>query len=180
MDKYIHIAHHGIKGQKWGVRRYQNSDGTLTVEGKRRKDTYARPLSDKNPYTERQTARIHRKREKLDAAVEKQANKPGFISNARTNAAARSYVDATGHPYTKHSTAVTTVGTLLGGPIGGILAGSVYSLTPIGDSEARDYTKSVADAVYAAQVNYAAETKIGRDAILSAMPQEMRDRPDRY
>ena len=27
------ISHHGIKGQKWGVRRYQNSDGTLTEEG---------------------------------------------------------------------------------------------------------------------------------------------------
>lgn len=28
--------HFGIKGQKWGVRRYQNPDGTLTEEGKRR------------------------------------------------------------------------------------------------------------------------------------------------
>lgn len=28
------IAHHGIKGQKWGVRRYQNPDGSLTAEGK--------------------------------------------------------------------------------------------------------------------------------------------------
>jgi hypothetical protein len=28
------LQHHGIKGQKWGVRRYQNPDGTLTEEGK--------------------------------------------------------------------------------------------------------------------------------------------------
>lgn len=28
-----HLEHHGIKGQKWGVRRYQNSDGSLTPEG---------------------------------------------------------------------------------------------------------------------------------------------------
>lgn len=27
------IAHHGIKGQKWGVRRFQNPDGSLTKEG---------------------------------------------------------------------------------------------------------------------------------------------------
>ena len=31
-----YIAHHGIKGQRWGVRRYQNEDGTLTESGKRR------------------------------------------------------------------------------------------------------------------------------------------------
>lgn len=33
------LYHHGIKGQKWGVRRFQNKDGTLTKEGlKRYKD----------------------------------------------------------------------------------------------------------------------------------------------
>lgn len=30
------IWHHGINGQKWGIRRYQNSDGSLTAAGKRR------------------------------------------------------------------------------------------------------------------------------------------------
>ncbi len=30
------LYHHGIIGQKWGIRRYQNSDGTLTEEGKKR------------------------------------------------------------------------------------------------------------------------------------------------
>lgn len=28
-----YLEHHGIKGQKWGVRRYQNEDGSLTKEG---------------------------------------------------------------------------------------------------------------------------------------------------
>lgn len=32
----VYLMHHGIKGQKWGVRRYQNPDGTLTKEGKER------------------------------------------------------------------------------------------------------------------------------------------------
>ena len=31
-----YIAHHGILGQKWGIRRYQNPDGTLTDAGKKR------------------------------------------------------------------------------------------------------------------------------------------------
>lgn len=33
------LMHHGIKGQKWGVRRYQNEDGSLTAEGEKRYDT---------------------------------------------------------------------------------------------------------------------------------------------
>ena len=32
------LQHHGIKGQKWGVRRFQKKDGSLTPEGKKRYD----------------------------------------------------------------------------------------------------------------------------------------------
>lgn len=31
-----YLAHYGIKGQKWGIRRFQNSDGSLTAEGIKR------------------------------------------------------------------------------------------------------------------------------------------------
>lgn len=31
-----YLMHYGIEGQKWGVRRFQNADGTLTEEGKLR------------------------------------------------------------------------------------------------------------------------------------------------
>lgn len=34
--KELYLAHHGILGQKWGVRRYQNEDGSLTPAGKSR------------------------------------------------------------------------------------------------------------------------------------------------
>jgi len=32
----VYLMHHGIKGQKWGVRKYQNQDGSLTPEGRKR------------------------------------------------------------------------------------------------------------------------------------------------
>lgn len=34
----IYLQHHGILGMKWGIRRYQNADGTLTEAGKKRYD----------------------------------------------------------------------------------------------------------------------------------------------
>ena len=34
--EFRELYHHGVKGQKWGVRRYQNEDGSLTEEGKQR------------------------------------------------------------------------------------------------------------------------------------------------
>lgn len=51
MWNYVHtdeLCHHGIKGMKWGVRRYQNDDGSLTAAGKRRaaKDKYRKTEDD--------------------------------------------------------------------------------------------------------------------------------------
>ena len=41
MSKFVivrsdELYHHGIKGQKWGIRKYQNEDGSLTPEGRER------------------------------------------------------------------------------------------------------------------------------------------------
>ena len=46
-----YLSHHGIKGQKWGVRRFQNPDGTLTAEGRKRQG-----LSDKQKSTLKKVA----------------------------------------------------------------------------------------------------------------------------
>lgn len=79
-----YLAHYGIFGQKWGVRRYQNEDGTLTEEGKQRynkpeseswKKSEAEHLSDAE--LNRRNSRLQRERQYRDlttSEVERERN----------------------------------------------------------------------------------------------------------
>lgn len=69
MSNYIiaengELYHYGIKGQKWGVRRFQNKDGSLTSAGKKRvnKDYTAKQRKqDRAFYGNRGEKRINKK-----------------------------------------------------------------------------------------------------------------------
>ena len=68
------IIHYGVPGMKWGVRRYQNEDGTRTRLGKRVEDkANARMSKGKNP-TSRQKKILKRMSEDDDRRINTEAN----------------------------------------------------------------------------------------------------------
>ena len=57
-----YLYHHGIKGQKWGVRRFQNPDGTLTEAGKKHKEyTDSQRKQDERLYGKKAVKRIEKR-----------------------------------------------------------------------------------------------------------------------
>ena len=55
------LTHHGIKGMKWGVRRFQNKDGSLTPVGKRRYDEPNQGTNSTNKKTQNTKSKsLHR------------------------------------------------------------------------------------------------------------------------
>lgn len=86
------LCHWGVKGMKWGIRRYQNSDGTLTTAGRLR---YAKKELKKDAKTERRYMR----------AEEKQIRK-FYGPNAE---AAYERYDTAGAKYAKAASKVSTV-----------------------------------------------------------------------
>ena len=66
ISKDSYLAHHGILGMKWGIRRYQNSDGSLTSAGKKRYASEVRRAEKKAAKEENRRIRKERKQKLRD------------------------------------------------------------------------------------------------------------------
>lgn len=63
------LTHWGIKGMRWGVRRYQNDDGSLTTAGKKRYASEIKSLKEK----ERSLKKRQATKDKIDTLAAKRA-----------------------------------------------------------------------------------------------------------
>ena len=140
------LSHHGILGQKWGIRRYQNPDGTLTPEGKARygemENIKNSPLSKKSERLQRKvsSAESDEKRSKYSQALTKSRAKDQtkelkrqirYDKKAdRGNALIKKYDNDAGTAFTKtehkamiHQIVDPFIGGLSGATVGFLTAG---------------------------------------------------------
>lgn len=67
VERSTFLTHHGILGQKWGIRRYQNKDGSLTAAGRK----HYKKVSDKNYTSMLKAYKVRENAKQLTAASRK-------------------------------------------------------------------------------------------------------------
>lgn len=78
MSSYIitrsddYLVHHGTKGQKWGVRRYQNEDGSLTAEGRKHYGAAEGGSNGMSRKFNREMKKLNKLRDRSDVNIQRQ------------------------------------------------------------------------------------------------------------
>lgn len=74
----MELYHHGVKGQRWGVRRYQNKDGTLNAAGLKRLQKLENKKENLQKMLNENHSRVSSTREKYADASEKYRQAKGL------------------------------------------------------------------------------------------------------
>lgn len=137
-----YLAHHGIKGQKWGVRRFQNPDGTRTALGKKRErekevdhDTLVKSTNAKELYRNRDKLSDRELQDRLNRLRNEEALK----QMAKTKTTAKN-----GQNISKK--VLSKIGERTAEAIAAAVVGA--AVTPLikkGSSAVSDYTKNIMD-----------------------------------
>lgn len=154
------LEHHGVLGQKWGVRRFQNADGSLTAAGKRRVYAQGANYGGYESFRHRHRRAIEaakyendlkKNQKKLDKAYEKGSEKKIAKYTKAEEMLTKNreiYVKdlspeaiQMGRDYITQMKA-GMIGTLIGGPIGGAAAGlGVRAVNKMADTEKKVYAQ---------------------------------------
>lgn len=70
-DNTVYLVHHGILGQKWGIRRFQNPDGSYTEAGKKRYGNLTEGKQIEKRLNDLDTAIVYNKRRNQDLEANK-------------------------------------------------------------------------------------------------------------
>lgn len=83
----LYLAHHGILGQRWGVRRFQNKDGSLTNAGEKRYSGQARhkPSSARKQAKQRAAALEKARKAKAEKAEFEKAKQKALTGGNATD-----------------------------------------------------------------------------------------------
>lgn len=99
-----YLAHHGVKGQRWGVRRFQNPDGSLTEKGKRRIKT----LQGKSDKLDAKKAKLNSPKNMVKLSQYKSLSADRHAAANRHKADEDFYRNKASYALTNHASKVAT------------------------------------------------------------------------
>lgn len=175
-DGYGELYHHGILGQKWGVRRYQNEDGTLTDEGKIR---YGKNLSSKEKGSDKEFRYNTNYRRDTYKQVSKEVTEAIKYDPDRKRKEGQGIaIKALGNVAGGLGAVGLTV--LTGMPIAGIGAGMVSQMitNTIGDNKILEGRNEAAKSLGYDNLKSMSETIYNKKAKKAGMPSEEQYRQD--